>query len=91
MEKQQGTPEEMRSRNILLNTLFMAMVLIPALITIFGGIQMCRGRSYGLSVTASILAAIPCLSPSACCLLGMGIGIWALVVLFNPDVKASFR
>jgi hypothetical protein len=31
---------------------------------------------------------IPCISP--CCLLGLPIGIWALVVLLKPEVKAAF-
>jgi hypothetical protein len=31
---------------------------------------------------------IPCLSP--CCCLGLPIGIWALVVLLDNNVKASF-
>ena len=36
------------------------------------------------------MAAIPCLSFLACCLIGEGVGIWALVVLFTPEVKRSF-
>ena len=38
---------------------------------------------------ASILAMIPCLSP--CCLIGLPIGIWALVILMKPEVKAAFK
>jgi hypothetical protein len=58
---------------------------------ILGGIAMCTRKAYGLAVIASILAAIPVLSPSACCIFGMAIGIWALVVLLNAEVKATFR
>jgi hypothetical protein len=36
----------------------------------------------------SILAAAPCLSP--CCLFGLPIGIWSIVVLMNDNVKRSF-
>ena len=65
-------------------------MFITALLNIIGGIQMLRLRSYGLALFASILAAIPCISCSACCGLGEGIGIWALVVLLNPEVRAAF-
>lgn len=64
---------------------------ILAIPIIIGGIFMCTRKGHGLAVLAAILAAIPCLSPSACCIFGMAIGIWALVVLFNADVKAAFR
>jgi hypothetical protein len=45
--------------------------------------------SYGLSLTTAIVVLIPCFSP--CCLLGLPIGIWALVVLNKPEVKSQFR
>jgi hypothetical protein len=31
------------------------------------------------------------LTCTGCCGLGQGIGIWALVVLLKPEVKALFR
>jgi hypothetical protein len=66
-----------------------AVLAIPI---ILGGIVMCMRKAYGLAVTGAILSAIPCLSPSACpCLFGMAIGIWALIVLLNADVKAAFH
>ncbi len=34
-------------------------------------------------------AMIPCVSP--CCLLGLPLGIWALIVLVKPEVKAAFQ
>jgi hypothetical protein len=46
-------------------------------------------ESYGLAMAASIIAMIPCVSP--CCLLGLPIGIWALVVLMKPEVKSAFH
>ena len=45
-----------------------------------------RGR--GLAMTGSVLSMIPCLS--GCCIVGLPVGIWALVVLNNPDVRAGF-
>lgn len=65
---------------------------VAALVSLLGGIMMCVRRARGLAILGAIIATIPCLSPSACpCIFGMAIGIWALVVLFNPDVKAAFR
>jgi hypothetical protein len=45
--------------------------------------------SYGLAMTASIVALIPCISP--CCVVGLPIGIWALVILSKPEVKSAFH
>jgi hypothetical protein len=56
---------------------------------LFGGLKMKKLESFGLAVTASVLAILPCTSP--CCLVGIPIGIWALVVLFRPEVKSAFR
>ena len=55
----------------------------------FGAIKMKNLESYGLAMAASIIAMIPCFSP--CCLLGLPIGIWALVVLSKPEVKSAFH
>lgn len=63
--------------------------LIIGAVIIFGALKMKSLQSYGLAMTASVLAMIPCVSP--CCLVGLPIGIWSLIVLMNPDVKAAFR
>jgi hypothetical protein len=63
-------------------------ILVSGLI-LFGGIQMRKLDSYGLAMTASIVALIPCISP--CCVVGLPIGIWALVVLSKPEVKSAFH
>ncbi|MCY2959510.1 MAG: hypothetical protein NTY35_05030 [Planctomycetota bacterium] len=55
----------------------------------FGAWRMKEMKSYGLAMTASILAMIPCFT-SCCCLLGLPAGIWALIVLLDKDVKAAF-
>lgn len=63
-------------------------VLVSGVI-LFGGLKMKKLESYPLAIAASILAAVPCLSP--CCVIGLPIGIWALVVLFKPEVKEAFN
>lgn len=56
---------------------------------LFGALKMKKCQGYGWAMTASILAVIPCVSP--CCLVGIPIGIWALIVLSKPEVKAQFH
>jgi hypothetical protein len=64
--------------------------LLGSVLSMLGGSLMCARKARGFAILASIITAIPCLT-SACCLLGLPIGIWALIVLFQPDVKAAFR
>lgn len=56
---------------------------------IFASTKMRKLESYGLVTTATILSMIPCVSP--CCCVGLPIGIWILVVLAKPEVKAAFH
>jgi hypothetical protein len=67
------------------------LALVAGIVTLIGGLQMRSLHSYGLAVTAAVLAIIPCLSPAGCFGLGEAIGIWALIVLMNSDVKSAFR
>ena len=68
------------------------MVLVPialmifSSLVIFAALKMKRLQAYWLAVVASILAII--ISPSN--LIGLPIGIWALVVLSQQDVRAAF-
>jgi hypothetical protein len=52
-----------------------------------GGICMVRRRVYGLAVAGCIIALFPC---NCGCMLGLPIGIWGLVVLFQKDVQRTF-
>lgn len=55
---------------------------------IWASMQMKQLRGWTLCVVASVVAMIPCISP--CCLVGLPIGIWALIVLMKPEVKSAF-
>jgi hypothetical protein len=86
----QTSAEDLWTQSLVIGCVIVAVHLLCSLLILLGSIQMLRFRSYGLAVTASILAAIPCITCSACCGVGEGIGIWALVVLMNPEVRAAF-
>jgi hypothetical protein len=68
-----------------------AVGALLALLTILGGVRMMQLRSYGLVVFVSILTMLPGISTSACCCLGEGVGLWALIVLLNGEVRSAFR
>ena len=53
-----------------------------------GAISMMSLRRYPLAIAATVLAMLPMVSP--CCFLGLPFGIWSLVVLLQPDVRAAF-
>lgn len=65
------------------------VAIIFGVVILLGALKMKNLESHGFAMVASILAMIPCISP--CCLLGLPIGIWALVVLLDQNVKAAFR
>ena len=65
------------------------LALIVAVVIILGALKMMKLESYGFAKTAAILVMIPCLSN--CCVVGIPIGIWGLIILSSVDVKNSFR
>jgi hypothetical protein len=66
---------------------FLTLMLAP--LVIYGGIKMMAGKKYGLSRAAAIISIVPL--TSCCFIVGIPLGIWALVVLAKPDVKALFN
>lgn len=63
--------------------------LLVAAFIVFVSFKMKKAEEWPLAIAASILAMIPCISP--CCIVGLPIGIWCLVILNKPEVKAAFR
>ena len=97
MQQQNGSGAEflesmMKMSEIMQGPLGLVLNLIAltiAFVVIFGALRMKNLRSYGLALSSAILGMIPCISP--CCLIGLPIGVWAIVVLMNPVVKQGFR
>jgi hypothetical protein len=65
------------------------MVAVNSLI-IFGGLKMKNFQSYNLAMAAAVLSTIPCCFNGCCCITSMPAGIFALVLLMKPEIKASF-
>jgi hypothetical protein len=65
--------------------------VLSGIIGLIGGILMLRGIGFGFAVFASVVMAIPVISCTGCCGLGEAMGIWALVILFNDEVRAAFH
>ncbi|HPM84681.1 MAG TPA: hypothetical protein PLF81_28445 [Candidatus Anammoximicrobium sp.] len=63
--------------------------LAVGVVILLGALKMKSLTSYGFAMASAVLAMIPCVSP--CCLVGLPIGIWAVVVLNDPAVKSAFR
>jgi hypothetical protein len=57
-------------------------------VLVAGAIQMLRLKTWTFALVSSILAMIN--FGSCCCLVGLPVGIWSLVILLQNDVKAAF-
>ena len=75
------------SWNIITIALLVMLSLPIASMIAVAAYKMQRLELYGLAITGSILAMLPC-HPGF--LIGLPIGIWSLVVLMRPEVKAAF-
>ena len=58
------------------------------IVIMLGAIQMLRFKMWGVSLTVSILAMLN--FGTCCCILGLPVGIWSIVVLSQPHVKKAF-
>lgn len=66
-----------------------SVFIFVALFVLFGGIKMLRLKSRGVAIAASIVTMLNI--GSCCCIVGMPIGIWALVILMLTDVAQAFE
>lgn len=63
-------------------------LLILSALVFFGALQMKNLRNYGMALAAAIIACVPCVG--SCCCIGIPVGIWAIIVLRKPHVRAAF-
>ncbi len=79
--------EKILNENGIKNEALIIVVLFNIII-LMGAINMRKGRYYGLAMVASILCI---LCNSSFYGLGLVAGIWSIVVLNKPEVRADFR
>lgn len=60
-----------------------------SLLVLLGAVMMLRRRFYPLAVLGSVLAMINL--ETCCCVLGLPVGFWSLLVLMRADVQETFR
>jgi hypothetical protein len=58
------------------------------LFIIIGAVLMMLQKMRGVGIAASVVAMLN--FGNCCCLLGIPVGIWSLIILLQPDVKAAF-
>jgi uncharacterized protein (TIGR03067 family) len=68
--------------------LLFGLSLASGILMIVGGLKMLRLQSYNWAMAACILAVLP-FNPVG--IIGLVIGIWGLVVLNQPNIRAAFR
>jgi hypothetical protein len=91
-----STPEAERLAQLLaggLGLLLFGGGIVASVFVIFASVRMLQLRSWGVAMTGSIVATT-CLIPWICCCcvpIGLPFGIYAIVVLQDPGVKAAFR
>jgi hypothetical protein len=80
---------QQQSGSQMITNIFSVLVsFVCSVITIAGAYHMRRLTAYPVALAGCIAAMIPCFN--ACCCFAMPLGIWAVVVLSNKDVKAAF-
>ncbi len=62
--------------------------LIAGTFVIFAAVRMMKLKGWTMALMAAILSLIPCFQ--GCCLLSIPVGIYALVILFDSNVKPAF-
>lgn len=97
LEEDEETPEIIRRAVLKVNNNTAAewVSMIASLLCSVGmgvaGVMMIRMQMYPVAITGAVLAMIPCMTITGCCGVGQGVGIWALVILMNGDVKQWFQ
>lgn len=84
--------EDARNRNktpeMIQQVLIHVVGLILNTLVLIGGFRMKALKGYSLALTGSICALVPLTS---CCCIAMPVGLWAVIVLSNEQVKAGFK
>ena len=66
-----------------------AVYFFASFIVTFAGMRLRNARSAGIVYLGALIAIVPCCA-GACWCFGLPVGIWAIVVMQDPQVKAAF-
>jgi hypothetical protein len=83
-----GLPADIPGTGLSIFHVMQATALVFGVIIIVGAAKMTQLKSHSLARLASDLALLPC---GPAWLVGLPMGVWSLVVLNRPDVKAAFE
>jgi hypothetical protein len=89
-ELSKRSPDELKNQSMIVGWGWVGLGLLSTVLTIAGAVRMLALKNYALGICGAISAAIPCISCVGCCGIGEIIGIWALVVLLNAEVRDGF-
>jgi hypothetical protein len=70
------------------NPVFTGVSVVGGLFVIFAMFQLRNLRMFPLALIGTLMAMVPI--ASSCCCLGLPLGIWMLITLFDPEVRAAF-
>ena len=78
-----------KETQIIIRTIFGFLLMGFGGLTIYGAYCLKSLSNRSMAVTAIVLSLIPC--TSACYIVGIGFGVWALVVVMQPEVWDAFQ
>lgn len=100
-ELQKNLPPEMRDRidfteivansTSALSAAWNVLILAANVFIAWAGVRMLSLKSWTAAIVASSLMMVTCCVQCCCCPIGVGIGIWSLIVLLDPNVKQAFE
>lgn len=94
-----GMPPEfarmMENLSVPMVVTFSLVHLGVAALVIFASVKMRKLEGYTVAILSSVLIMLPGVTPCffcfPCCLAGLPVGIWSLIVLLKPEVKSAFH
>ena len=89
--KDKRNANDMGDEMLALSFMLFIVIIVMAGLVIYGASQMIRLKSLAWSKTAAILSICTIISGLPGILLGVPVGIWALIVLNKPEVKFAFK
>jgi hypothetical protein len=78
-----GNMDSARATSAIIGGAFLPV----ALLMFAGAIAMLRRKMWGLAMAGSIASM---LTLNCCCVPGLAVGLWCMLILMQPDVKSSF-